>query len=232
MKLTNLIQILFLLHLLCKSSYAGITIEPFLGGELGTWKSEEAFPLSEYDVSGTQAGMSYGLYYGSRVYMGLLKAFFFGAEYSQTKNQWNVSDDEEQSEDDSWQGVSAERKTLSFIFGLQKPGSSGPLYKLWIGFSPLETLILSQPHQPTHPQQSSITYRGSSLSVGFSWPLTSWLYSNLEFSTVNMNKRTQDGTDFDIPGSSNFQTYTSYSYQTFLVSISMPLTIFKKKVGW
>ena len=92
-----------------KNSYAGVTIEPFLGGEGGVWKSEESFPLFDYDVSGTQRGRSYGLYYGSRVYIDILKALFLGAGYYKTKNQWNISDDPSTSNDDSWKDVTAER---------------------------------------------------------------------------------------------------------------------------
>ncbi|MBG07723.1 MAG: hypothetical protein CME68_03135 [Halobacteriovoraceae bacterium] len=229
MRLTNLIYIFFFLHFFCKSTYAAITVEPFLGGELGTWKSQEAFPLDDYDVEGTQRGISYGLYYGSRVYIGILKALFVGAGYYQTKNQWNVSDDPETSNDNTWKDVTASRKSLNLFFGLQKPGSAGPLYKLWFGFGPLETLALSEAHQPL---KAAVTYSGTSLSGGYSMPLKGWFYVNLEFSVISMNKRTQGGSEFEIPSSSNFQTYTSYTFNTIMASISMPFTFFKQKIGW
>ena len=232
LKLTNFVWTLFLFCYLSKNSYAGITIEPFIGAEGGTWKSEEAFPLNDSDVSGTQRGVSYGLYYGSRAYFGILKALFIGAGYYQTKSQWNISDDDDVDEDNTWMAVTAERKSLNLFFGLQKPGSAGPLYKLWFSFSPLETLTLSKPHQPTHPTQSPITYSGSSLSGGYSMPLKGWFYLNLEYSVISMNKRTQNGSEYKIPSSANFQTYTSFTFNTFLASISMPVTFLKKKLGW
>ena len=229
LKSTILVCFLFLFHLVSKNSYAGVTIEPFLGGEGGIWKSEESFPLSDYDVSGTQRGRSYGLYYGSRVYIDILKALFLGIGYYKTKNQWNISDDPSTSNDDSWRDVTAERKNLNFFFGLQKPGSKGPLYKIWFSFSPFETLTLNQAHQPS---KGPITYNGSSLSGAYSRHLIGWFYLNLEFSVISMNKRTQSGSEYSIPSNANFQTYTSYTFNTFLVSISMPLNFFKKKVGW
>ena len=203
LKLIILVCFLFLFHLVSKNSYAGVTIEPLLGGEGGIWKSEESFPLFDYDVSGTQRGRSYGLYYGSRVYIDILKALFLGTGYYKTKNQWNISDDPSTSNDDSWKDVTAERKNLKFFFGLQKPGSKG-----------------------------SITYNGSSLSGAYSRHLIGWFYLNLEFSVISMNKRTQSGNEYSIPSSTNFQTYTSYTFNTFLASISMPLAFFRKKVGW
>ena len=228
--MTNVVRFLFLVSLLTKISYAGVTIEPFVGGEGVIWKSEESFPLSQYEfVSGTQRGTSFGSYYGSRAYIGILRAMFLGAGYYQTKNQWNISKDPNKTEDDLWQNTAAERKSLSLFFGLQKPGSSGPLYKIWIGFAPLETLTLNQAHQPS---KGAITYNGSSLSGGYSRPLAGWFYLNLEFSLITMNKRTQDGVEYSIPSSANSQTYNSYTFSTFLASISMPFTLFKKKIGW
>ena len=229
LKSTSFVWILLLFFFFCKNTYSGIVVEPFFGGESGTWKSEESYPISDYDVTGTQRGIGLGLYYGSRVYISLLKAFFLGAGYYQTMNQWNVSDDPDTANDDSWKNVSATRKNINLFFGLQKPGSKGPLYKMWISFGVSETLALKEAHQPT---KDAITYSGTSLSGGYSRPLKGWFYLNLEFSLISMNKRAQGGSEVIIPSSQNFETYNSFEFKTLLLSISMPLTFFKTKMGW
>jgi hypothetical protein len=140
-----------------------------------------------------------------------------------------IYDDPNTSKDDSWLDVAAIRKSLSLFFGLQKPGSKGPLYQLWVGLSLNETLVLNKAHQPS---KDSITYEGQSYILGYSKPISRWLYVNIEYSLVNMQKRTQSGKEVSIPYDKDFEAYKLYQFHSLLVGLSIPMSFFKKKIGW
>ena len=208
---------------------AAVFVEPHIGGELGSWSSEENFFLDPDIYSGTLKGSSLGFHFGSKVYLSFFGAFIGGISYNSSNVSWNYNKDEENTKDDSWIDVTAKKTGISLFIGLQKSGSKGPPYKLWFALGISEKLELEKAHQPT---KNPITYTGKSLSGGLSLRLNSWFYLNTELNVSTPTKRIQNGAETDIPGSYLDGTLKKYSYTTFSLYISMPLAFFKKKIGW
>ena len=207
---------------------AAVFVEPHIGGELGSWSSEEDFFNSDF-LSGTLKGSSLGYHFGSKVYLSFFGAFIGGISYNSSSVSWNYNQDEENSKDDTWIDVTAKKTSISLLLGLQKSGSKGSPYKFWFAFGVSEKLELEKAHQPT---ENPITYTGTSLSGGFSLRLNSWFYINTELNVATPTKRIQNGVETDIPGSYLGDAFKEYGYTTFSLYISMPLAFFKKKIGW
>jgi hypothetical protein len=47
-----------------------------------------------------------------------------------------------------------------------------------------------------------------------------------------MQKRTQSGKEVSIPYDKDFEAYKLYQFHSLLVGLSIPMSFFKKKIGW